>query len=105
MIARVWRAVATVESAARYVAYFAAELQPQLEAMDGFRHGQIMTRPMTEREADRIELVVITNWKDMDTIARFAGAHINVAVVEPEALAMLLEADVTVRHYEVAFER
>jgi hypothetical protein len=40
-------------------------------------------------------------WESMDAIRAFAGPRPDVAVVEPEARAVLSRYDREVRHYEV----
>ena len=50
------------------------------------------------------EVFVLTKWISMDAIRVFAGSDIEKAVVAPEAAAVLVEYDRTVRHYEVVSE-
>ena len=47
-------------------------------------------------------IVVQTRRASLDAVARFAGPDRDVAVVEPEALAVLAEHDPFVRHFTVA---
>jgi hypothetical protein len=53
---------------------------------------------------DRIEFLVLTRWKSMDAIRAFAGGEIDNAVVEPGAVAALINFDAKVQHYEVIDE-
>jgi hypothetical protein len=47
---------------------------------------------------------VLTLWRSMGTIRAFAGHEIEKAVVEPDAVAALIEFDANVRHYDVIEE-
>jgi heme-degrading monooxygenase HmoA len=52
----------------------------------------------------KIEFLVLTRWRCMDAIRAFAGADVDKAVVEPGAVAALIEFDKRVHHYEVVEE-
>jgi heme-degrading monooxygenase HmoA len=53
------------------------------------------------REDEHVEFLVLTRWASMDAIRAFAGPDPEEAVVEPAAIAALIEFDKRVRHYEV----
>jgi heme-degrading monooxygenase HmoA len=53
---------------------------------------------------DGIEFLVLTRWRSMDAIRDFAGSEIDKAVVEPGAVAALIDFDSRVQHYEVIEE-
>ena len=53
---------------------------------------------------DQIEYLVLTRWQSMDAVRRFAGAAPDKAVVEPGAVAALVEFDSAVHHYVVIDE-
>jgi hypothetical protein len=44
---------------------------------------------------------VLTKWQSIEAIKRFAGNDVGNAVVEPGAVATLIEFDDSVQHYEV----
>jgi heme-degrading monooxygenase HmoA len=97
-VLRVWRGAAQPADVPRYLTHFRARVEPALRALAGFRGAEVLTRP-----ADAlVEIVVQTRWASLDAVAAFAGADRDVAVVEPEALAVLAEHDAFVRHYAVA---
>jgi mannose-6-phosphate isomerase-like protein (cupin superfamily) len=99
MIARRWTAVAEgSEQADAYDEHFERTVRPNLESTDGFLGATV------ERvEADgAIEIVVVTRWESMDAVKAFAGEDIDLAVVEPEARAVLSQFDSRVRHIELA---
>jgi heme-degrading monooxygenase HmoA len=94
MIARMWTARATASGAERYLEFFSGTLVPQLAAIDGHRGAEVFSR-----DADsEIEITVLTFWESMESVTRFAGQAPERAVVEPEAQAVLLSYDRTVRH-------
>lgn len=100
-IARSWHARASVDGARAYVAFFERVLVPQLKAIEGHRGALVMTRP----GAGSVELHVLTLWASREAIARFAGAAtLDVAVVEPEARAVLQSFDDRVVHFDVPID-
>ena len=99
MIARRWTALAeSSEQADAYVAHFDGLVRSRLESTRGFLGATV------ERvEADGgIQVVVVTRWESMDAIETFAGEDSDLAVVEPEARAVLSRFDDRVRHIELA---
>ena len=97
MIVRTWSARATKAGADAYSAYFERTLLPQLRALDGFSSAFLLARD----DDDLVELTAHTLWASMEAIRSFAGDDITVAVVEPEALAVLQHSDTTVVHRDV----
>ena len=99
MIARRWTARAKgPEQADAYVAHFEGEVRPQLESTEGFL-GATLERIPDDGEA---EIVVVTRWESIEAIRAFAGEDVDLAVVEPEARAVLSKFDSRVRHIELA---
>jgi mannose-6-phosphate isomerase-like protein (cupin superfamily) len=99
MIARRWTALAEgSEQADAYVSHFERAVRPHLESTGGFLGATV------ERvEADGgIELVVVTRWESMVAVRAFAGEDIDLAVITPEARAVLSRFDRRVRHIELA---
>lgn len=97
MIARTWRARAAADAAHLYPQHLAREVLPKLQALDGFLGAYLLRRD----DGAEVEFVVQTLWASHEAIGRFAGAQPEVAVVEPEAAAVLLSYDRTVTHHEV----
>ncbi len=100
MIVRIWTADAVGENADMYRRHFEEALLPRLHAIPGFISACLLQRVIGQR----IELVVITRWENIDAIRSFAGHQQDKAVVEPEAQAVLERYDETVKHYVVALE-
>jgi mannose-6-phosphate isomerase-like protein (cupin superfamily) len=99
MIARRWTALADGPAQAdAYVEHFNRAVRPQLGSTAGFL-GATVERV---EAAGGIEIVVVTRWESMDAIRSFAGDEVDVAVVEPEARAVLSRFDGMVRHIELA---
>jgi heme-degrading monooxygenase HmoA len=73
---------------------------PELQAIEGFRGATLLRR----EDGAEIEFLVLTRWASLEAIRAFAGDDIERAVVEPEAVAVLVSFDDRVRHYEVAHD-
>jgi mannose-6-phosphate isomerase-like protein (cupin superfamily) len=99
VIARRWRGWADgPANADAYVAHFEGAVRPQLKATDGFVDA---TLERVEGDGGRTEIVVITRWASIDAIRAFAGDDAEVAIVEPDARAVLTDFDTRVRHVEL----
>jgi heme-degrading monooxygenase HmoA len=97
MIVREWRGRAALDKPDAYPAHFEQSVLPELKTIPGFLGATLMR----EKRGDRIEFVVLTRWESMQAIAAFAGSDPAQAVVEPTAMAALVDYDRQVRHYEV----
>ena len=101
MIARRWRGWAECQANAdAYAAHFESAVRPRLEGTDGFL-GATLERV---EGPGRTEIVVVTRWASMDAIRAFAADEVDVAVVEPDARALLTDFDTKVRHIELGDE-
>ena len=100
MIIREWRGTAARSNAEAYPKHFRDNVVPELRLVPGFA-GALLNRRELD---DKAEFLVLTRWQSLDAIRAFAGADIEKAVVEPNAVATLIESDWTVRHYKVIEE-
>jgi len=100
MIVRIWKAVASAAQADAYPAYFADALLPKLRQIEGCAGARLLRRSLGEQ----VEFMVLTHWTSWDAVKAFAGADPEVAVVEPEAQAMLVRYDRQVQHFELMHE-
>ena len=100
MILREWRGRASPGNPEGYPRHFHDTVAPALRAVDGFVGASLLRRVLP----DAIEFVVQTRWRSLDAIRAFAGDDIEQAVVEPGAVAALIEFDGWVRHYELLDE-
>jgi len=100
MIIREWRGRATRAKAADYPTHFRANVAPALQRTPGFLGVHLSQRWLD----DGIEFLVLTRWQSIEAIQAFAGNDIDKAVVEPDAVAALVDFDKGVQHYEVVEE-
>ena len=96
---RTWSATASSAGAGEYSRYFAGTLLPQLRELPGFAGAYLLRRDL-DRDGTA-ELTAHTFWNSRDAIRAFAGNDITIAIVEPEAQAMLLDFDRTATHRTV----
>jgi hypothetical protein len=97
---RTWSATADAEGAANYTRYFTGTLLPELRKLAGFEGACLLRRDVGGNAT--VELTAHTVWESAAAIRAFAGDDITVAIVEPEARAMLLDFDRTATHRRVA---
>jgi heme-degrading monooxygenase HmoA len=100
MIIREWRGRANSTKAEAYPKHFREKVTSELRDVPGFVGAQLGRRHLD----DKIEFLVLTRWRSMDAIRAFAGVDVEKAVVEPGAVAALIDFDSHVRHYEVVEE-
>ena len=96
---RTWSATASSAGAGEYSRYFAGTLLPQLRELPGFAGAYLLRRDLDQNGA--AELTAHTFWNSREAIRAFAGDDITIAIVEPEAQAMLLDFDRTATHRSV----
>ncbi|HSZ41338.1 MAG TPA: hypothetical protein VK817_15390 [Trebonia sp.] len=101
---RTWSATASVAGAENYSRYFVGTLLPELRKLAGFEGAYLLRRDLGDGDGGAVELTAHTFWTSPDAIRAFAGNDITVAVVEPEAQAMLLDFDRTAIHSGVVTE-
>ena len=97
MIARVWASHVAKSNLKAYLKHFSKSVLPELKRCDGFASALVLTRDLDAET----EVVVNTFWKNLASIAAFAGSDLDVAVVAPEAAALLISYDKRVKHYVV----
>jgi heme-degrading monooxygenase HmoA len=97
MIARIWRGRATAQNAEFYAEHVTKRVFPGLKKIAGHRGAYLMRR----ETAGQIEFLVMTLWDSWDAVRTFAGNSPEVAVVEPEARAVLSEYDEFVSHFDI----
>jgi len=97
MVIREWRGRAALARSDAYPKHFRERVVPELQAIAGFCGAELSRRELD----DRVEFLVLTRWQSMEAIGAFAGPSLERAIVEPGAVAALIDFDQTVRHYEV----
>jgi GNAT superfamily N-acetyltransferase len=98
VIVRIWRARAAKDQAGTYVEHATARVFPELRQLPGHKGALVLTKAQDAHVA----IQVLTFWESMRAVQAFAGPSPDVAVVEPEAQAVLLDFDRTVAHYQLA---
>jgi len=97
---RTWSATADAEGAGNYCRYFTGTLLPELRKLPGFEGAYLLRRDL---DGDgTIELTAHTFWESPEVIRAFTGDDITVAIVEPQARALLRDFDHTATHRSVA---
>ncbi len=98
MIVRIWRGQAEADQADAYQRHVTERVFPALQRIGGHQGAYLLRRTM----GNRVEFLAMTLWDSLDTVRTFAGPDPDVAVVEPEARAVLAEFDEFACHYELA---
>ncbi len=96
LIVRTWQGETTLKNAGAYVTHLKTAVLPELRNIAGHQDTYILRRDLD----DRVEFAVLTMWDSMDAIRQFAGEASDVAVIPPEARALLSRFDSTVKHYQ-----
>lgn len=100
MIVRVWRGRAASSNPLAYSEHFRRKVLPELERIEGFLGASLLRQD----RPNEVEFLVLTRWASMDAIRAFAGDDVEKAVIEPDAVAVLVSFDSSVQHYEVVQE-
>ena len=100
MIARVWTARLTEANRDAYRRHLRERVLPLLVRVPGYRGAKLLERD----DGNDVELIVITWWRSIDDVRRFAGADVEHAVVADEAAVLLERFDRTVRHFDVTVD-
>jgi heme-degrading monooxygenase HmoA len=97
MILREWRGRASPDNTEAYLKHFRTNVVSELRDVPGFLGAHLSSR----QHGGLVEFLVLTRWESLDAIRAFAGDDITRAVVEPGAVAALVEYDSRVQHYDV----
>ncbi len=97
MIARTWRGATAASAADEYLAY----LHETGLAAYARTPGNAGVLTLRRIDGERAEFLLLSFWKDEESIRRFAGDDINRAVFYPEDDRFLVDRDLSVHHYEV----
>ena len=99
MICRIWRGWTTPADADAYERLLRSEIFEGIAARDipGYHGIELLRRPA----ADSVEFVTLMWFESLESVRAFAGTDYEVAVVPPEARALLQRFDARSAHYEV----
>jgi heme-degrading monooxygenase HmoA len=100
MILRLWRARASRDNPDAYIEHFRRNLSVELKSVPGFRGASVYRQD----RPDGVEFLVLSLWESADAIRAFAGDDIGRAVVEPGAIAALIDYDDRVQHFRLVEE-
>ncbi len=103
MISRIWHGWTAPENADAYEALLKGEIFVGIgnRQIPGYRGIHLFRRDL----GDEVEFVTVMWFDSLDAVRTFAGADYEVAVVPPEARALLSRFDARSQHYEVRAER
>jgi len=97
MIARTWRGSTTPAKAGDYSSHFTREVVPSLKRIAGHKGAYLLRR----ETGGKVEFLAVTLWDSIETIRKFSGPDPEVAHIEPEGRAALIEFDEFARNYEI----
>ena len=97
MIARFWRGWTSAADADAYETLLRTRIFPHIRETPGSRGAHLLRRDAE----DGAEFVTITYFESMDAVRAFAGDDLTLAVVPPEARALLSRFDERSVHYDV----
>jgi len=100
MIARFWTAEVAQGRAHVYADHLKSQVLPVLRKVDGYIGAKLLERETSEG----VEIVVVTFWKSLDSIRKFAGPDAERAVVSDDIVSLFLRHDRSVTHYRVVAE-
>ena len=89
MIGRLWHGWTRPENADAYESLLRGEVFPHIGGIAGSRGAYLLRDDGT----DRVDFVTLTLWESLDAVRAFAGDDYEVAVVPPEAEALLAGFD------------
>ena len=99
-ISRHWKGIAKPEEADNYIHHLRNDTFPKLARIEGFIKAFILRRPLDQGT----EFLIVTTWRSLEAIRKFAGESIDTAVVPLSVQAMMVEYDKDVSHYEIVEE-
>ena len=98
MITRVWRGWASPGNADAYEELLRTKILPELRRIEGHRGALVLRRASDEG----VEFVVVNHFDSLEAVREFAGPDYELAVISPEAEALLTCGDERALHYETA---
>ncbi len=103
MISRIWHGWTAPENANAFEALLKEEVfvGTGRRQIPGYRGIHLLRRDL----GDEVEFVTVMWFDSLDAVRTFAGADYEVAVVPPEARALLSRFDARSQHYEVRASR
>jgi heme-degrading monooxygenase HmoA len=100
MIGRLWHGWTAREHADAYERLLVTKILPGIHRVDGYQGAYLLRRSVPEG----VEFVTLTLFESMEAVRSFAGADHEVAVVPPEARALLSRFDERSAHFDVVMK-
>jgi len=100
MIGRLWHGWTAPEDADAYEELLRSRVLPGIDRLEGHEGSFLLRR---ERDG-RVEFVTLTLWESLDAVRAFAGDDYELAVVPPDAQALLADYERTSAHFDVRVE-
>ncbi len=97
MIAREWKATCPKKHEEGFIAYLYKTGIKDTKACDGFMGAQILNRDLE----NKVEITLVSYWKNIECIKAFSGENVNIAKLYPEDEKYELNPDKHVNHYTV----
>lgn len=102
MIARIWRGRVRPGLGHEYTAFLRERAIPDYRSIPGNLGAWVLAAGSTENNAT--EIITLSFWDSLDSIASFAGSDITIAKYYPEDQKYLMDFPERVEHYDL-FER
>src|SRR3954463_12222144 len=100
MITRIWHGWTSQSNADKYEGLLKAEILPGIHRISGFKGATLLRR----KSGEEIEFITLTYFESPEAVKEFAGPDYEVAVVPPEARALLSHFDQRSVHYDTIFK-
>jgi heme-degrading monooxygenase HmoA len=98
VITRLWRGWTANRNADAYERFLLEEMFPSMGGISGFRGAEVLRRS----EGEETAFVTLTRFDSLDAIRAFAGEDSELAVIEPQALALLSRYEERALHFDTA---
>ena len=96
MISRIWHGWTSKGNADSYEKLLTTKVLPGIHRVAGYKGAYLLRR----ETGSETEFVTITFFESLEAVRAFAGADYEIAVVLPEARALLARFDERSKHYE-----
>jgi len=97
MVERHWKGITSIENSDRYIKHLLEDTFPQLSKIKGFKEASILKREIN----NGIEFLIATKWESFDSIKKFSGENIEIAVIPLKVKRLMKSYDLKVSHYEI----
>jgi quinol monooxygenase YgiN len=100
MIVRVWSCKCERPKLDRFKSFIHSEFLPELRRNDGCLQALVAQ----DMSLPQPEVIIVTVWRDIDSIKSFTGPQWKNAIVNPKA-ALFIAGEPTLEHFELVDEK